>query len=86
MKEQSGEENVRVRIRITGRVQGVGFRAAVRRHAANLGLSGTAENLEDGSVRIQMRGARGAIDQLVAWCHQGPPAAEVDAVEVIEFS
>jgi acylphosphatase len=86
VKEQSGEENVRVRIRVTGRVQGVGFRAGARRRAADLGLSGTAENLDDGSVRIEMRGARAAVDQLVAWCRQGPPAAEVDAVDVTEFS
>lgn len=79
------EERVTVEIRVTGDVQGVGFRAGTRRRAAELGLTGTAENMDDGSVRIRMTGPRPAIEALTAWCHRGPPAARVTGVDVREL-
>lgn len=85
MTGRQTNEPITVEIRVTGRVQGVGFRANARRRAAALGLTGTAENLDDGSVRIRMTGPRPAIDQMIAWCHEGPPAARVDGVAVREI-
>jgi len=84
--ERPGEQTVRVRIRVTGLVQGVGFRVPARRRAAALGLSGTAQNLDDGSVLIEMAGPRPGIDRFVAWCHEGPSAARVDTVQVTEIA
>lgn len=54
-----------VRIRVTGYVQGVGFRAFVRRHAMRLGLRGYARNMPDGSVEVVAQGDDYAIDQLI---------------------
>ena len=82
MGNKGPQEHITVEIHITGHVQGVGFRASARWRAAALGLTGTAENRDDGSVRIRMSGPRAAIEELVAWCHQGPPAARVDHVTV----
>jgi acylphosphatase len=79
-----GHEQVTVEIRITGYVQGVGFRVNARRRAAQLGLTGTAENRDDGSVLVRMSGPREAIAAMIAWCRQGPPAAHVTGVDVTE--
>lgn len=54
-----------VRIRVTGYVQGVGFRAFVRRHAMRLGLRGYARNMPDGSVEVVAQGDDYAINQLI---------------------
>ena len=72
----------RVRAIVRGLVQGVSFRAATRREAARLGLSGWVRNQPDGSVRLEAQGAAAQVDALVAWCRQGPPAAEVASVDV----
>lgn len=68
------------RFRIGGRVQGVGFRAAVRRRALEFGLSGYARNLVDGSVEVLAQGELANIDALHHWLHRGPPHARVDDV------
>jgi acylphosphatase len=73
---------VRVRLRITGRVQGVYYRASARDEARALGLTGWVRNLPDGSVELVAEGEEPRIDRLVAWCRQGPPGARVDEVEV----
>lgn len=73
-------EPKRVRIAVHGRVQGVAFRAATQRTAMRLRVAGWARNLPDGSVEILAQGSPLAIDQLIAWCQQGPPAARVDRV------
>jgi acylphosphatase len=78
-------EVVHVEIRVTGKVQGVYYRASARERAAALGLSGTAENQDDGSVVLHMRGSRDAIDRFVAWCREGPPRARVDDVLITEI-
>jgi acylphosphatase len=69
------------RFRITGRVQGVFFRASTQRQARKLGLTGHAVNLDDGSVEVLAFGADDALQSLFAWLHRGPPAARVDRVE-----
>lgn len=67
--------------RVTGRVQGVFFRASTRREAERLGLRGHAINLPDGRVEVLACGPDDALDALERWLHRGPPAARVDGVE-----
>jgi acylphosphatase len=67
---------------ISGRVQGVGFRAFVYREASLLGLGGWVANEPDGSERCQAEGARTVLDRLVARLWEGPRAAMVDDVRV----
>jgi acylphosphatase len=67
---------------VSGRVQGVFFRASAARKAAELGVTGHARNLPDGTVEVLACGEPGAVDALCAWLNQGPPAARVDAVQV----
>lgn len=69
---------------ISGRVQGVFFRASTRRQAEPLGLSGRAINLPDGSVEVVASGPRSALDQLEAWLQHGPRSARVDSVKRVE--
>jgi len=66
---------------VSGRVQGVFFRASTQRQAQQLGISGYARNLADGSVEVLACGAADAVQQLRAWLWVGPPAAGVTAVE-----
>jgi acylphosphatase len=79
-------EQVRLVIRVEGRVQGVGYRVNARREAARLGIDATPVNLDDGAVRIEVSGPRAAVDRFVAWCHRGPALAEVARVTVEEYS
>ncbi|MGM0449580.1 MAG: acylphosphatase [Pseudomonadota bacterium] len=67
--------------RIEGRVQGVSFRDSTRIQAQRLGVTGYARNQSDGSVEVLACGDEGAVNQLVEWLHQGPPAASVSRVE-----
>jgi acylphosphatase len=78
----SGDEPARLHLIITGRVQGVFFRQAAAEQARNLGISGWARNLNDGSVEIVGEGKRRDLDILLAWAHRGPSHARVDRVEV----
>ena len=67
--------------RVTGRVQGVGFRAATQAKAREIGLSGWVRNCADGSVELVARGSTDAVETLAAWLQHGPAAARVDRVE-----
>lgn len=67
---------------VTGRVQGVFFRASTARKAAELGVAGTARNLPDGTVEVLACGSDQAVADLCEWLHEGPPAARVDDVEI----
>ena len=66
---------------ISGRVQGVFFRASTREQALRLGLRGHARNLPDGRVEVLAVGTDDAIQQLEQWLQHGPPSARVDHVE-----
>ncbi len=70
-------DNIRVRLIIEGRVQGVWFRDSTRNEALALGLSGWVRNRRDGSVEAIAEGPEGPVKKLVSWCHQGPPRAQV---------
>jgi acylphosphatase len=70
------------RMRVTGRVQGVAFRASACDEARRLGLAGWVRNLADGGVELVAQGHADALDALERWCHSGPPAARVASVVV----
>jgi len=72
--------------RITGRVQGVGFRWFTSRVAKELDISGTVQNHPDGSVRVHAKAAPALLDQLETTIGRGPAAARVEAVESMEPS
>jgi acylphosphatase len=74
------DSRVRIEATITGRVQGVGFRFFVLRHAAALQLSGWVANEADGSVRCVAEGDRASVERLLEWLRKGPPGARVDVV------
>ena len=71
----------RLRAVVRGEVQGVGYRWSVQRQARRLGLTGYAENLPDGSVRVEAEGQPGQLDELEAFLRGGPRFAEVDALD-----
>jgi acylphosphatase len=71
-------------IRISGRVQGVGFRYAARNMASSSGIRGFVKNLSNGDVLIEAEGNQAEIDTFIAWCRQGPPRARVDHVDISE--
>ena len=72
----------RVQVVITGRVQGVGYRASCQRQAAALGLTGWVSNRWDGAVEAQFEGESAAVDAMLDWCREGPPMAYVSGVEI----
>jgi len=71
----------RLSVRITGRVQGVGFRNFTRMRARQLGVTGWVRNEQDGSVRLEAEGPRGALEDLLEAVHEGPRTARVDGVD-----
>lgn len=71
---------------VHGRVQGVGFRYFVARHASRLGLTGWVRNLPDGRVEILSNGTEGGLGELESALRIGPPHAWVEGVEVSEIS
>jgi len=72
------EDLARVNVVVTGRVQGVFFRASALEKAQSLNLKGWVRNLADGSVEILAEGSRYALEDLCEWCKVGPPDAVVE--------
>jgi len=72
-----------IHIRVEGRVQGVGYRAFVERHATAAQLSGWVRNRRDGSVEAVFQGAPDAVEHMLDLCRAGPPGAHVEKVEII---
>ncbi|MEQ1579478.1 MAG: acylphosphatase [Steroidobacteraceae bacterium] len=70
---------------VSGRVQGVYFRASTRDQARRLNLLGHACNLDDGRVEVLVVGPTDGVDALIDWLGKGPPSARVDSVDVIEI-
>lgn len=73
------------RIKVKGKVQGVFFRKSTQEKATELDLAGWVRNEPDGSVLLEAEGPEEAMQRLVDWLHQGPPAAEVDSVEASDL-
>ena len=71
-------------VRVTGRVQGVFFRQSTSDRARELGIAGWVRNCPDGSVEAHVEGEEQAVQSMLDWLHQGPPAARVESVEVSE--
>ena len=76
--------DVRRRVVVEGRVQGVGYRESCRRQAERLGLSGWVRNRADGSVEAAFEGPPESVDAVVAWCREGPRWAAVRSVAVYD--
>jgi acylphosphatase len=72
----------RVRVVVSGRVQGVFFRASCAEQASRLGLSGWVANARDGSVEAAFEGDEASVVEMIAWCHEGPEWARVTGVDV----
>jgi acylphosphatase len=66
---------------VSGKVQGVFFRASARTQAQELGLSGYAKNLPNGDVEVVASGTDAALEALERWLQAGPPAARVASVQ-----
>jgi acylphosphatase len=77
------ESFVARRCLVSGRVQGVYFRASTRDQARPLGLLGHARNLDDGRVEVLVVGPEDAVATLIDWLGKGPPSARVDRVDVL---
>ena len=73
-----------VRVLISGRVQGVCFRACTRDQAQALNLSGWVRNLSDGRVEALFEGPSEVIDQMLEWCKEGAPSSSVSDLEVFK--
>lgn len=71
----------RYRVRVSGTVQGVGYRANVRSRAERAGLAGWVRNLPDGRVEAEVEGAEAAVENLLTWMREGPRGARVTGLE-----
>jgi acylphosphatase len=76
--------NKRVHVWISGRVQGVFFRAYTRDAALEAGVTGWVRNLSDGRVEAVFQGDPERVERMLAWCHQGSPGSRVDQVQMRE--
>ena len=75
---------IRVKINVSGQVQGVFFRRSAKLKADSLGIVGWARNLDGGSVEVMAEGDREKVDEFVKWCKSGPPFAKVEKIEIEE--
>ncbi|GAB4365222.1 MAG: hypothetical protein Kow009_01960 [Spirochaetales bacterium] len=86
MDEQPSGPLKAVQLRITGRVQGVGFRYWTARLAERMGVVGWVKNEMDGSVTVVCEGPEDRVNRFVQQVRQGPPGARVDHVEIMPLS
>lgn len=76
----------RIRAIVSGRVQGVAYRASTVSEARRLGVVGWVKNRSDGGVELEAEGPDDMVAALIRWCHEGPPAARVARVAVEELA
>ena len=76
------EQIISAHLFISGRVQGVGYRASAADMAHLLKLGGWVRNLHDGRVEALFEGDRAVVEEMIRWCRQGSPAAVVEAIAV----
>ncbi len=81
----SSKKEIAVRLLISGKVQGVGYRFSTQLQARQLGLRGWVRNLADSRVEAVFEGDSPLVEQMVKWCHLGPSAAVVENVRVEEI-
>ncbi len=81
---ETGQSKKRVRVLVSGDVQGVGFRWYCREQAVGRGVGGFVRNLDDGRVEAAFEGDPEAVEAVVEWCRQGPGWARVERVELEE--
>jgi len=74
--------DIRAHVFISGRVQGVFYRASTKNMAEQLGLKGWVRNTSDGLVEALFEGEETAVKDMISWCHKGPRSAEVSDVTV----
>ena len=67
---------------VSGRVQGVSFRANAEQRATDLGVAGWVRNRDDGGVDMHVEGDAAAVERMLAWAQDGPAHATVESVEV----
>jgi acylphosphatase len=75
-------DRTRAHVYVSGRVQGVYYRATTRDTARDEGVDGWVRNLDDGRVEAVFEGPEAAVEEMVDFCHEGPSAARVEDVEV----
>ncbi|CAN5128604.1 acylphosphatase [soil metagenome] len=86
MKDSAIMDKIQKQIRITGRVQGVGFRYFTRQNAHELGISGWVKNLRNGDVEALLEGTVSDVNEMVSRLKTGPVAARVHNVQEVERS
>jgi acylphosphatase len=72
----------RVHVVISGQVQGVWYRASTKEKAEELGLTGWVKNTMDGNVEAIFEGDELKVNEMIAWCHKGPPLAQVTDMKI----
>ena len=82
--DEAARDRRSVRVRIEGRVQGVGYRHWTEKAAGSLGLDGWVRNCRDGSVEAVFAGPEDAVAEMLERCHDGPRSAQVAAVTILE--
>jgi acylphosphatase len=75
-------DRIRAHVFVSGRVQGVYYRATTRETARERGVDGWVKNRDDGRVEAVFEGPSDAVESMVEWCHTGSPQARVEDVEV----
>jgi acylphosphatase len=74
-----------IAIKVKGKVQGVGFRYFVMRHANEIGVNGYVKNLPNGDVYIEASGTNKQLEQLILLCNQGPAHSNVESIQVTDI-
>ncbi len=73
----------RIHVIISGKVQGVWYRASTKQKADELGVLGWVRNMADGNVEAEFEGEKEALDKMIAWCWIGPPRAQVTDIKML---
>lgn len=76
---------IRVRARVYGIVQGVGYRASVHRRVSRLAVSGYVRNMPDGSVELDITGERAAVEEALAEAKESSPFSSVESMDIEEI-
>jgi len=71
---------------ISGRVQGVFFRASTKQKAEQLGITGWVRNTSDGKVEAIFQGGENKVKEMIDWCYHGPPLSRIDNIEIEDIS